>query len=106
LLRRIRPKACQWPIDFQPQSAGISQFHKLMTTKPSTKSTATNSATSVRKESSGFSFLFLPRFRKFVVDRLEPAGQVNRGVMRESSVFTLMRLRMKLRSRDRSSAMI
>ena len=40
-LRTTRPTACQKPINFHPNRAGISQFHRCMVTKPNT-ATASN----------------------------------------------------------------
>src|SRR5215468_8256725 len=81
LLSTSRPTACQKPITRQPNSSGISQFHKTMTT-------ALSAAAAIAANSTNFSpcsnqVLFIlrsSRIDKFVVNRTQPLPQVQHGI--------------------------
>src|SRR5262252_5634850 len=80
LVRTKRPRACEKLMLRHPKSDGVSQFHRLMTTKPSTRMAAAANDTNFNLLTSQYRFISLS-FRKFDVDILEAFAQMEYSVV-------------------------
>src|SRR5262249_23540829 len=81
LLRISSPKACQKVMTCQPKSAGMSQFHKLMSTKPNSARNSTANSVNFSPFSNRFlliSVLISPKLR---IDGAKSLAQMQDGVM-------------------------
>src|ERR1700739_4863771 len=93
------PSACQKLITCQPNSAGVSQFHRLITTKVKTVANSTANSTNFNPLKNQFLFMLYPSYlREFVVNRLQSLAQVGHRVVlaREQRVYANPALRRQL----------